>query len=167
MGGELAVSSSPGTGSVFSVTLPSAAEGLPAADPAHDPVAASTGPKRPMTVLYVEDNPVNLELMQALLDSRPLVHLAVAEDGRAGLDAARRLRPDLVLLDMHLPLMSGLQVLQHLRADPATAQLVCVAVSANGMPEDITLARDAGFDDYVVKPFDPDRLLGLIDAIGA
>lgn len=167
MGGELTVSSVPGTGSVFSVTLPSVAPGLAAAEPVREHLAASTGPKRPMTVLYVEDNPVNVALMQALLGSRPLVHMEVAEDGRAGLEAIRRLRPDLVLLDINLPLMSGLQVLQHLRADPATAQLLCVGVSANGLPEDIVLARDAGFDDYLVKPFDPDRLLGLIDSIGA
>ena len=115
-------------------------------------------------MLYVEDNVVNVEVMRAALALREQVRVEVAADGRAGLEMARALQPDLVLLDMGLPVMDGPTVLRHLRADPALARIPCVAVSANALDADIRQALDAGFDDYIVKPFTLHRLLALLDS---
>ncbi|MBW8827926.1 MAG: response regulator [Burkholderiales bacterium] len=122
---------------------------------------------RPFIVLCVEDNPVNVELIRATLALRDQVRLEVATDGQEGLEAAHRLQPDLVLLDMGLPVLDGLAVLAHLRADPTLARIPCVAVSANAMPSDIQQALDAGFNDYIVKPFAVASMLQLLDRIMA
>lgn len=103
-------------------------------------------------VLYVDDEELNRLLMRALLELMPGVTLAMAVDGASGLAAARAAPPDLLLLDMRLPDMSGLQLLQALRADPLLAGVPCVAVSANAMPDDIAEALRGGFDAYITKP---------------
>jgi len=130
MGGSLEARSTPGAGSVFTLRLQRAESGE--ANPAPEPTAvrarkAGLG-ARPFVVLYVEDNPVNVELMRAALALRGQLKVEVATDGQAGLEMARTLRPDLVLLDMDLPVMDGLTVLRHLRADPALARVPCAAV---------------------------------------
>ena len=118
-----------------------------------------------LKVLYVEDDAINIELMRYLMELRPQVHLEIATDGLAGVAAAMRILPDLVLLDMDLPLLNGTGVLQALRADWRLAHTPCVAVSANSMPLDIQAAMDAGFTDYVVKPFALGRVLALVDSL--
>jgi signal transduction histidine kinase/ActR/RegA family two-component response regulator len=165
MGGALEARSTPGAGSVFTVHLRRAeGSGAHAA-----PVQSAVGVRqadvgaRPFVVLYVEDNPVNVVLMSAALALREQVRVEVASDGQAGLDMARELRPDLVLLDMDLPVMDGLTVLHHLKSDAALAHIPCVAVSANAMDADIKQALGAGFSDYVVKPFAMQRLLAMLD----
>jgi len=110
-------------------------------------------------VLYVEDNPVNLLLVEQLLARWSRVHLVQAEDGASGIELMRSLRPDLVLLDMQLPDMDGLAVLRALRADPATRDLTVIALSANAMPELMKQARALGAADYWTKPLDFDRFL--------
>jgi hypothetical protein len=166
MEGTLQVHSAPGLGSEFTVRLrpvaaaPVASEPLAAAGAAPGPA-----PARPTLVLYVEDNPVNAELMRAIVAQREGFRLEIATDGEAGLQAVRHLRPDLVLLDMNLPLLDGAQVLQHMRADPALASIPCVAVSANAMATDIQRALDAGFADYITKPFPMGRVLALLDQL--
>jgi CheY-like chemotaxis protein len=117
-----------------------------------------------MLVLYVEDNPVNVELVRTALQRLPEVRLEVAVDGPGGLEAARRLCPDLLLLDLDLPGLHGIEVLRRLRTDPATAGIPCVAVSANAMEPDIERARQEGFADYLTKPFRIDRLIALVAA---
>ena len=114
-------------------------------------------------VLYVDDEELNRLLMQALLDFRPGVALQLAADGAAGLAAARANPPDLVLLDMRLPDMNGVQLLQALRAEPALASVPCIAVSANAMPADIADALRAGFDAYITKPIVSAQLFAQID----
>jgi len=165
MGGSLEARSAPDEGSVFTLRL-QRAEGAEA-NPAPEPTAVrarEAGPgARPFVVLYVEDNPVNVELMRAALALRGQVQVEVATDGQAGLEMARALRPDLVLMDMGLPIMDGLTVLRRLQADPVTARVPCVAVSANALDADIRQALDAGFKDYIVKPFVLHRLLALLD----
>lgn len=114
-------------------------------------------------VLYIDDDEVNRLLMQALLDFRPGVTLQLAADGSCGIAAACANPPDLVLLDMRLPDMSGLQVLQQLRAVPALAGVPCVAVSANAMPDDIADALAKGFDAYITKPIARSQLFAEVD----
>lgn len=114
-------------------------------------------------VLYVDDEELNRLLMRALLEFRPGVTLEMAVDGASGLAAARAAPPGLLLLDMRLPDMTGLQLLQALRADPMLAHVPCVAVSANAMPDDIAEALRGGFDAYITKPIASARLFGEID----
>jgi CheY-like chemotaxis protein/anti-sigma regulatory factor (Ser/Thr protein kinase) len=141
-------------------SLPAAAACAPVAPSA--PAAPADEPDAPMpcgTVLYIEDNEVNLLVVQQLLARWSSLKLVHAEDGGSGIEAARRLQPDLVLLDMRLPDVDGLQVLQALRTDAATAALRVVALSASAMPEEVAAARDAGADEYWTKPLDFARFL--------
>lgn len=115
-------------------------------------------------LLYIEDNPVNLLVVQELVAQRPGLKLSSAVDGASGLSSASALKPDLILLDMQLPDLDGYQVLAALRADPATAAIPCIAVSANAMPEDMRRAREAGFVDYWTKPIDFRAFLAGLDA---
>jgi CheY-like chemotaxis protein len=110
-------------------------------------------------VLYVEDNPVNVVLVQQLLSRWPGVQLVVAADGTSGLQRARTLMPDLVLLDMQLPDISGIEVLHRLRADPATAGLAVVALSASAIAQDVQAALEGGARVYWTKPIDFDLFL--------
>jgi len=118
-----------------------------------------------LRVLYVEDDPVNIELMRFVMELRPQVHLEVATDGLAGVAAAQHFDPELVLLDMNLPLLGGLGVLGQLKSNPKTAKIPCVAVSANSLPADIQAAMDAGMQAYMVKPFAISSMLALVDSM--
>jgi signal transduction histidine kinase/ActR/RegA family two-component response regulator len=169
MGGSLEAESTVGVGSVFTLRLQSAEDGH-ASHPADTPpinVRQDDSGAQNFVVLYIEDNPVNVELMRAALALRHRVRIEVAVDGQAGLEMVRRLRPDLVLLDMGLPTMDGATILAHLRADPYLAGIPCVAVSANAMDTDVKQALEAGFTDYIVKPFALPRLLALLDRMMA
>ena len=166
MHGELSVDSVPGEGSVFTATLPQAhaADSHRAAEPEAVIASPASALVSPMLLLYVEDNPANVTLMQQALQLRPGVRLEIAIDGEAGLNAVRRLQPDLVLLDLDLPRLHGFEVLRQLRADPATARIPCVAVSANAMGQHLQRAAEEGFADYLTKPFDLGKLYSLIDS---
>jgi CheY-like chemotaxis protein len=113
------------------------------------PAAAAT---RPLCVLYVEDNATNRLVMQAFFQSRPAWRLLLAEDGATGLAIAREQRPDLILLDLHLPDCTGHEVLQSLRGDPATASIRVLALSAEARPEERERGLRAGFSAYLTKP---------------
>jgi CheY-like chemotaxis protein len=132
---------------------------IDADDPPH------LGAVRRFTVLYIEDNRLNAALMRHAMAQRQGVTLELAVDGQAGLEAARRLIPDLLLLDMGLPLISGPLVLEQLRADPVLAEIPCVAISANAMQADIQRALDAGCCDYITKPYSIDRVLDWVDRL--
>jgi signal transduction histidine kinase/CheY-like chemotaxis protein len=172
MGGEIGVTSSPGVGSMFWIDLAvAAADGAaPAAAPAVRDGAASVAagagaPARPHTVLYVEDNPANLKLVQEIVRFRPDLHLVSAPDGHFGLSLARSQRPDVILMDLNLPGLSGLEVLAQLRREPETARIPAIAVSANAMPADIERALAAGFARYLTKPIDIGQFNEAIDAV--
>ena len=105
-------------------------------------------------MLYIEDNPVNALIIGELLSRRADLVLHVASDGSSGVAQAKLLQPELILLDMQLPDFDGYEVLRRLQADPATADIRCIALSANAMPEDITRALRAGVSDYWTKPLD-------------
>jgi hypothetical protein len=119
-------------------------------------------PARP-SLLYIEDHAVNAMILRELVDRRRDIELVVAGDGRSGVEAARALRPSLVLLDMQLPDFDGFEVLRRLRADPATAGIAVVALSANAMPEDVRRALAAGVADYWTKPLDVQRVTERLD----
>jgi two-component system cell cycle response regulator DivK len=108
-------------------------------------------------VLVIEDNPVNLELVLAVLEPEGYQFLT-AETAEWGFELARTERPDLILLDIHLPGMSGYEVAPHLKADPATAPIPIVALTAQAMRGEEGRAREAGCDAFLTKPVDPDRL---------
>ena len=114
-------------------------------------------------VLYIEDNPVNTLIVREVVAQRPHLEFHSAVDGASGIERACSLQPALVLIDMQLPDLDGIEVLRRLRADAATAQLTCIALSANAMPEDIRRARAAGFADYWTKPIDVPAFLRELD----
>ena len=121
---------------------------------AEDPqaVAGGAGRRPPRRVLYIEDEPLNVLLMTEMFRGHAGWSLQVEQDGTSGLRAAREDAPQLLLIDMNLPDMSGLDIVAALRADPRTAQLPCIALSADAMPEQARAAMKAGFDDYWTKP---------------
>jgi CheY-like chemotaxis protein len=104
------------------------------------------------TLLYVEDNPANLKLVEQLIARRPDMRLLSARDGSLGIQLARANRPDVILMDINLPGISGIEALKILREDPATAHIPVVALSANAMPRDIEKGLQAGFFRYLTKP---------------
>jgi PAS domain S-box-containing protein len=165
MDGTVHVQSVPGEGSVFEVRLPSAAGNVAAPQPAHDEPGAALTPARSGRLLYIEDNPVNALIVRELIAQRGNLTLDEADDGASGIHSAREHRPDLVLIDMQLPDFDGLEVLRRLRADPSTAAIPCIALSANAMPEDIQRALGAGFADYWTKPLDFRVFLGALDTL--
>jgi len=114
-------------------------------------------------VHYVEDNETNVEVMRGILAQRAQVQLEVSVTGLDGLAAMRAQRPHLVLLDMHLPDISGLELLRHLKADPATASISVIAVSADATSQQIDAALDAGAVRYLTKPVDVTELLAAVD----
>ncbi len=160
MNGRLDVSSQPGVGSEFRIELPLSTR--TGTERAASPDAAVLPPGEG-EVLYIDDDEVNRVLMQAYLGVRPRVGLRVAASGSEGLAMASASRPDLLLIDLMMPGMNGLQVLAAVRADPALRGTPCLALSANAMPEEIDAAMRAGFDGYLVKPVAVDMLLREID----
>ena len=166
MGGAIGVESTVGAGSVFWFELSSAdptrVEGE-ITEPA--PVAAAQeqhgGPVR--TVLYVEDNAANLKLVELLIARRPNMRLLGALNGNLGIEMARQFLPDVILMDINLPGISGIQALKILREDPVTAHIPVLAISANAMRGDIQKGIEAGFFRYLTKPINLNELLEALD----
>ena len=119
---------------------------------------------RPLrTLLYVEDNPANLKLIEQLIARRPDIRLLVARDGNLGIELARANRPDVILMDINLPGISGIEALKILHEDPETAHIPVVALSANAMPRDIEKGLQAGFFRYLTKPI---KVNEFMDTLG-
>jgi len=161
MDGRIEVTSELGRGSRFTVKLPASAS--PGAGASAE--AAPAEPvERERTVLYAEDNPLNVELIRQVLQLRPRIRLLVARNGQEALMMARNERPDLLLLDMHLGDMTGIELLNLLRAEVGTTPLpACVALSADVMPGSLQRALEAGFDEYLTKPLDVIALMRCLD----
>lgn len=159
MGGAISVASTAGAGTAVQVELSRNLSAMVTAPPSEIPVVAvdeqaslDTSPSG--LVLYIEDNPVNVLVVRNLLRCWPQVQLVVAENGAAGIRQAVLLRPDVVLLDMRLPDMSGLDVLKTLRATDSTKELCVIALSASAMGMDVAVAKAEGAQDYWTKPID-------------
>jgi CheY-like chemotaxis protein len=165
MQGRIQIESQLGQGTGVRVSLPMPDRPSPHGDAPSPAVATLPSATMPLAddptgvVLYIEDNPVNLMVVEELLARWPEVRLVQAGDGAAGLALARSMRPDLVLLDMRLPDMDGIDVLAGLRSDDATRDLRVIVLSASAMPDDVTAARRAGAYDYWTKPLDFDHFL--------
>jgi signal transduction histidine kinase len=165
MGGEITAVSELGRGSTFSVELAAVAaphEALPvqSGEPVAEPPAGSPG----RTILYVEDNPSNVRLVERILARRPDITLVVAMRGDLGVELAREHQPSLILLDLHLPDLSGEEVLRRLKGDPQTSETPVVIVSADATDGQSERVRAGGAADYLTKPFDVARLLAIVDA---
>jgi CheY-like chemotaxis protein len=103
-------------------------------------------------LLYVEDNPANMKLVEQLIARCPDIRLLTAVTGNTGIEMARESQPDVILMDINLPDINGFEALKLLRSDPATAHIPIVALSANAMPRDIAMGLKAGFLRYLTKP---------------
>lgn len=115
------------------------------------------------TLLCVEDNPANLMLIEKLIERRTDIRLLTAMDGKRGVELARATRPDVILMDINLPGIGGLQALRILSEDPATAHIPVIAISANAMPRDIQKGLDAGFFRYLTKPIKVHEFMNTLD----
>jgi len=162
MGGVIGVRSTVGAGSVFWFEL-SSVEGphLRVDGPAESPQphAARVGEH---TLLYVEDNPANRQLVEQIVARDPGLHLLTATNGRDGVEAARVSHPDMILMDINLPDITGFEALRLLSADPSTAHIPVIAVSANAMPRDVARGLKAGFFRYITKPI---RVTEFVEAL--
>jgi len=162
MDGRLEVQSQPERGSTFSVRLPAADTPAALLSPAPAALQVHSGEKR-RKVIYAEDNRINIELVQQVFQLRPKLQLRVAASGAEAIRLARDEAPDLMLLDMHLGDMSGLEVRETLLADGIAP--ICVALSADVLPSSVERALDAGFVEYLAKPLDVAALMRCLDRL--
>jgi PAS domain S-box-containing protein len=165
IGGSLGVESEPGVGSTFWIELPLATTSTNLADvDAGVATTPASNATRSATVLYVEDNVGNVRLLERLMVHRPNVRLITSLQGSLGFELAQQHRPDLILLDVHMPDLSGYEVLERLRADPRTVSIPVVMLSADASHEQMQRFRDAGARDYLTKPLDLQNFLSQLDA---
>jgi PAS domain S-box-containing protein len=167
MGGTIGVESTVGIGSVFWIELNVAAEpqiDVDAAEPLAPTQSRVQHGAALHTVLYVEDNRANVQLVEQLIARRPDLRLLSAEDGARGIALARRHHPAVILMDINLPGISGIQALTILREDPKTAHIPVLAISANAMAYDIHKGLEAGFFRYLTKPIKVNEFLDAVDA---
>jgi signal transduction histidine kinase/CheY-like chemotaxis protein len=167
MHGEIGMESQVGVGSIFWLTL----QACDAVRDGHVPelekrgaMAASGKDSLVMhSVLYVEDNPANLRLVQEIMSLRPDLNLLTASDAGLGIEIARAHQPKLILMDLNLPGISGIDAFRILRSDASTAHIPVIALTANAMPRDVERGLAEGFIDYLTKPIDIGKLLTTVD----
>jgi CheY-like chemotaxis protein len=155
MGGTIGVDSTVGLGSAFWFELGAVAEPHLLAESGTEealPLPEAPPSIQRHTLLYVEDNPANLTLVEQIIARRPDLRLLTAVNGGSGVEMARLSLPDVILMDINLPDINGFEALKILRADPATAHIPVVAISANAMMRDVRKGLGAGFFRYITKP---------------
>jgi PAS domain S-box-containing protein len=164
MGGSLWVHSQPGKGSSFVLALPRVLD----PDTVRSDLTALEAPPTDYhrrIVHYVEDNETNVEVMRGILAQRPQVEMHVSITGLDGLAGIRTGEPDLILLDMHLPDINGLELLRHVKSDPRSADIPVVVVSADALVSQIEAAFEAGASHYLTKPVSVAELLAVVDTL--
>ncbi|QCU89902.1 PAS domain-containing protein [Thiomicrorhabdus sediminis] len=168
MGGELEVSSEVNVGSTFTIFLPIEKELQPESSSHNEQSGAGENASiaddqsQRHQILYIEDNISNIKLVSQILSGLPDISLLTAEDPVMGIDLAKQHCPDLILLDINMPNMDGYEVIKVLKSEPSLQSVPVVAVTANAMLHDIKKGEAAGFDDYVVKPFE---IEGFIETV--
>jgi PAS domain S-box-containing protein len=166
MGGSIGVDSTVGAGTTFWIELAQCA--APRLSSEADHFAAAVLPRAAAgaavrTLLYVEDNPANLRLVEELIARRSDLRLLSAADGKLGIELAREFLPDVILMDINLPGISGIEAMTMLHASPSTTHIPIVAISANAMSDDVKKGLEAGFFRYLTKPI---VLNEFMDALG-
>ncbi len=165
MGGAIGADSNAGVGSVFWIELPLTVAPLLSEHPAYPADSPNITPDdaRRHTLLYVEDNPANLELVEMLLARRKDLRLLTAADGHLGIAFARSHLPEVILMDINLPGISGIEAMKILHADPLTTHIPIIALSANAVPRDIAKGLAAGFFNYITKPIKVHEFMDALD----
>ena len=175
MGGTIAVTSSAGVGSVFSIELAmtrpltsalgaGGGAGVLAPPRPEATLDAQGGAAQVHTLLYVEDNPANLKLVEEIVRFRPDLRLLSAPDGHLGIEMAKAHLPEVILMDLNLPCVSGVDALKELRSDPRTAHIPIIALTASAMPRDVERGLASGFFRYLTKPINIDEFTEAIDS---
>lgn len=166
MEGVIGVESAIGVGSVFWVELRASA--APDFKINKNQLTAYSHPQQQLgqqqsTLLYIEDNPANMKLVEQLIARRSDLRLLTAVNGTSGIELARSQQPDVILMDINLPGISGIDALKILREDPATAHILVIALSANAMLRDIELGMEVGFFRYLTKPIIVNEFMDTLD----
>jgi signal transduction histidine kinase len=166
MGGNIGVESTVGAGSVFWFELVAVAGPVQTIDASDTVPFADADQVRGIwqhTLLYIEDIPANLALVEQIIARHPDIRLLTALNGISGVEIARSSLPDLILTDINLPDLNGYEVLKILAADPTTAHIPVIAISANAMPIDIQKGLNAGFFRYITKPIKVEEFMHVLD----
>ncbi len=161
MNGRIETVDTPDAGPELILMLPPAGA-VPAAPPSRRRKLAPLGPRRP-SLLYVEDHAANIALMRRVIESLGGFDLFIGETGPQGLTMAQDIRPDVILLDINLPGLNGLEVKARLALDPITRDIPVIALSANASSDDLRRGREAGFLDYLTKPLDIPALAAALN----
>ena len=166
MGGTLAGRSAPGQGSTFCIELPLADALGTKGDGGDDrELVAAWAPTGTYTILCIEDNLANVKLIERALNRRPGLSLLSAMQGSLGMDLARQHKPDLILLDLHLPDVPGQEVLRRLQGDPRTLDIPVILISADATPGRIRDLLAAGARAYLTKPIDVSRFFAVVEEV--
>jgi hypothetical protein len=166
LGGQIGFKSKVGVGSTFWIELPiadkqSVNKNIPITETIESAALKASGASG--IILYIEDNPANIRLMEAIIELLPDLTMMTAHNAEIGLDVARSVLPDLILMDINLPGMDGINALGKLRENDRTKSIPVIAISAAAMPGEIQRGKTAGFEDYITKPIKVPAVLKVIN----